>query len=176
MMLAESLAHLEVRFAPQLHGHDWARAVDAVLDGLHGATSLVLCGLYGEPPSVLERLIALASTRPRIVGIDLAGAPLPNHRWQLLDYAPVCKVAHDVGLGVTIHAGEGRPPSEIAVAVSELSADRIGHGVTLMDDPRVLELVLNAGVTIEACSSSNVHTGVIQAVSEHPIRRGLMQV
>jgi adenosine deaminase len=68
-----------------------------------------------------------------------------------------------------VHAAEGRPPREIRIAIEALGAQRIGHGTTLLEDPAVVELVLEAGVTIEACPTSNVHTGVIRAVSEHPI-------
>ena len=65
-----------------------------------------------------------------------------------------------------MHAGEGRPPDEIRVAIEQLHALRIGHGTTLLDDPSVLDLVLERGVTIEACPTSNWQVGVIGAVAE----------
>ncbi len=72
-----------------------------------------------------------------------------------------------------MHAAEGRGPQEIRVAVEELGAQRIGHGTTLLDDPRVLGLVLDRQVTIEACPTSNVHVGVIGKVADHPLPRWL---
>ncbi|MCC7534887.1 MAG: adenosine deaminase, partial [Deltaproteobacteria bacterium] len=52
-------------------------------------------------------------------------------------------------------------------------AQRIGHGTTLLDDPSVLDLVLERGVTLEACPTSNVHTSVIPSLQAHPLPRWL---
>ena len=72
-----------------------------------------------------------------------------------------------------MHAGEGRPPSEIREAVERLHAQRIGHGTTLPDDPAVLDLVRERGVTVEACLTSNLHTGAIDQLAAHPLPRVL---
>ena len=170
----EGVTTLEIRFAPQLHGGAPVEAiVDAALEGLDGRAGLILCGLYGEDPAVLERLVDVARTRPGVVGIDLAGGPAPTQTFRLADYAAPFRRARDLGLGRTVHAGEGRPPDELRVAIEQLHAQRIGHGTTLLDDPRVVDLVLERGVTLEACPTSNVHTGVIRAFSEHPLVRWL---
>jgi adenosine deaminase len=173
---ATGVSTLEIRFAPQLHqarGASMAAIVDAALAGCGGRAGLVLCGLYGEPPALLERLVELARPRPGVVGLDLAGGPAPGHCHGLLDYAPAFGRARSLGLGRTVHAGEGRPPAEIRLAIERLHARRIGHGTTLLDDPRVLALVMERGVTIEACVTSNLHTGVVASVAEHPIARWL---
>jgi adenosine deaminase len=169
----EGVTTLEVRFAPQLHGSTLEAVVDAVLDGIAGRAGLILCGLYGEPPSLLSRLVEVAQTRPGVVGIDLAGGPSPADRHVLEDYAPAFARARDLGIGRTLHAGEGRPPSEIRVAVTALHAQRIGHGTTLLDDPATADLVLERGVALEACLTSNVHTGAIREVTEHPLPKWL---
>ncbi|MEE2786338.1 MAG: hypothetical protein VX589_03300 [Myxococcota bacterium] len=170
----EGIEHLEIRFAPQLHHQmSMARAVDAVLEGCGDRAGLILCGLYGEPPAVLEALVNIAMNRPRVVGIDLAGGPTPQHRYGLRDYAPAFKRARRLDLGRTVHAGEGRPAYEIRAAVEHLFAQRIGHGVTLLDDPELLDLVCANRVTIEACPTSNVHTGAISAIEVHPLRQWL---
>ena len=72
-----------------------------------------------------------------------------------------------------MHAGEGRPPAEIREAIELLHAQRIGHGTTLLQDRDVLDLVLERGVVIEACLTSNVHTGVIASQAEHPLPQWL---
>lgn len=173
---ADGVSTLEIRFAPQLHGPDPARFVDAALMGISDAScrfasppGLLLCGLYGEPPHVLETLVDIAVPRPGVVGIDLAGGPAPSHDFAMGDYAAPFRRAAVAGLGRTVHAGEGRPPEEIRVAIEMLGAQRIGHGTTVLDDPEVAALVLRNGVTIEACPTSNVHTGVLGDVAEHPI-------
>lgn len=84
---ATGVESLEIRFAPQLHnGASMDRIVDAAIDGLDWNANLILCGLYGEPPEILSNLVDIAKTRSRVVGIDLAGGPLPTHKWSLFDY------------------------------------------------------------------------------------------
>lgn len=177
---AEGVSTLEIRFAPQLHLQSEQaieRIVDAALQGIAGRAGLILCGLYGEPPAVLTQLVRIAATRAGVVGIDLAGGPAPQHRFGMLDYAPAFQAAAALGIGRTVHAGEGRPAQEIRVATEALHAQRIGHGTTLLTahdfDPGLLELVCARGVTLEACPSSNLHTGVIPSIQEHPLPQWL---
>ena len=128
--------------------------VDAALDGIDGRAGLILCGLYGEDPALLESMVDIGARRSGVVGIDLAGGPAAAHQWQMEDYAGAFSAARDRGLGRTVHAGEGRPPREIALAINVLHAQRIGHGTTLLDDPAVADLVAERGVTIEACPTA----------------------
>ncbi len=170
----EGTSTMEIRFAPQLHrGASPAATIDAALEGIAGRAGLILCGLYGEDPAVLAELVELGGSRPGVVGVDLAGGPLPDHAWRMEDYAAVFQRAAELGLGRTVHAGEGRPPAEIATAITALHAQRIGHGTSLLADPAVLELVRERGVTIEACVSSNHHVGAIASTADHPLPRWL---
>lgn len=178
---AEGVTTLEIRFAPQLHRgapspwgrerpHTPAEAIlDAAVEGAAGRAGIVICGLYGEDPAVLLALVEASASRPGVVGIDLAGGPAEGHQWKLLDYAPAFCRAMDLGLGRTVHAAEGRPAVEIRLAVEALGATRIGHGTTLLEDETALDLVFSRGVVIEACPSSNVHTGVIARLEDHPL-------
>jgi adenosine deaminase len=171
---ADGVTTLEIRFAPQLHhGAALEEIVDAALAGLGGRAGLILCGLYGEPPAQLEALVDLAASRAGVVGLDLAGGPAPGHAWGLEHYARAFTRARDLGLGRTVHAGEGRPPQEIRRAIEALHAQRIGHGTTLLQDATVVDLVLQRGVVLEACPTSNVHTGVIPRVEDHPLAKWL---
>jgi adenosine deaminase len=170
----ESVTTLEIRFAPQLHlGASVEAIVDAAIEGVAGRAGLILCGLYGESPEVLENLVDVAKTRPEVSGIDLAGGPKTNHAFALADYAAPYRRAAFLGIGRTVHAAEGRSVQEIRTAIEELYAQRIGHGTTLLDDPHIVELVIEKGVTIEACPTSMVHTGVIARVEDHPLPRWL---
>jgi adenosine deaminase len=170
---ADGVTSLEIRFAPQLHGHPIPAVIDAALEGVAGRAGIILCALYGEPPSLLDELVAAAAARPGVVGIDIAGGPSHQHSWGLASYAPAFRRAAELGLGRTVHAGEGRPAAEIAAAIELALAQRIGHGTTLLDDPAVLDLVLERGVTIEACPTSNLHTGTIARADQHPLPRWL---
>lgn len=172
----EGVTTLEIRFAPQLHtkaGATIGDIIDAAVAGVAGRAGIILCGLFGEPPSVLDSLVSSAASRPGVVGIDLAGGPDGTDTVRLTDYAGPFLRAAKLGLGRTVHAGEGRPPAEIRESIIELGAQRIGHGVTLLEDPEVLALVLERGIVIEACPTSNVHTGVIPGIEAHPIARWL---
>jgi adenosine deaminase len=177
----EGVTTLEVRFAPQLHrGAPVEAIVDAALEGLAGRAGLILCGLYGEPPAVLEGLVEVARTRPGVVGIDLAGGPDPEHRWILESYAKAFERARELGLGRTVHASEGRPPYEIRLAVELLHAQRLGHATTLLDEDEddarpVVDLVLERGVVIESCPTSNVHTGAVDSLADHPLPKWLQR-
>ena len=169
-----NVGHLELRFAPQLHlgsGTDIETVVDIVLDAIGDETPLILCGLYGETPSILNKFVDIGINRRQVGGIDLAGGPIPSHRYSMIDYRDVFVRAKKHGIGRTVHAGEGRPPKEIATAILELEAQRIGHGTTLLQDEDVVELIRKRDVCIEACVTSNMHTGVIPSIAEHPICR-----
>ena len=168
----EGVETLEIRFAPQLHRRAPIEAVvEAALEGIAGRAGLVLCGLYGEPVETMDRLVEVAAALPGVVGIDLAGGPASGHAVRLSDYAAPFRRAADLGIGRTVHAGEGRPAEEIRVAIEALVAQRIGHGTTVLEDAAVVDLVLARGVVIEACPTSNVHTGVIGSVAAHPLPR-----
>jgi adenosine deaminase len=171
---AEGVTRLEIRFAPQLHRAAPPEAIlDAALSGAAGRAGIILCGLYGEPPDVLLALVHAGARRRGVVGIDLAGGPSPAHAFRLEDYAPAFRRAEELGLGRTVHAGEGRAVTEVRTAIETLHAQRIGHGTTLLDDPAVVDLVRDRGVTIEACPTSNVHTGAVARVAAHPLPRWL---
>ena len=170
---AEGITTLEIRFAPRLHDMPYEASVDAVLAGVDGRAGILLCGLYGDDPDILSDYVKVAASRPGVVGLDLAGGPTPAQSFSLEDYERPFREAEEAGLGRTVHAGEGRPPAEIAVAIEVLRAQRIGHGTTLLQDLDVRDFVLERDVTIEACPTSNWHTGVIGAVVEHPLKRWL---
>lgn len=171
---AEGVTTLEIRFAPQLHGGAPPEAIlDAAIEGAAGRAGIIVCGLFGEPPSLLLGLVEAAASRPGVVGVDLAGGPAPGHAFHLADYVSAFRRAEEIGLGRTVHAAEGRSPDEIRVAVEVLRAQRVGHGTTLLDDAAVLDLVLARGTVIEACPTSNLHTGVIPSLAEHPLPRWL---
>jgi adenosine deaminase len=166
----------EIRFAPQLHCKgDIESVIDAAVAGLKPRFNLILCGLYGEPPEVIESLVKAAKTRPRVVGIDLAAAPLEEHKWGLMDYSEAFTKAKRAGLGRTVHAGEGRPAEEIRIAIEHLHAQRIGHGLSVLGDKKVADLVRERNVHIEACPTSNMHTGCIEKFEFHPMMNWLKE-
>lgn len=175
---ADNVEHLEVRFGPHLHQQknlSLEEIVDAVLDGLNGQAGLILCGLYGDDPNLIESFVDLAKTRPGIVALDLAGGPAPNQSFKLTDYKSAFCKAKEMGLGRTVHASEGRDPNEIIIAINDLHAQRLGHATTLLESKEALDLVLNNNITVESCPTSNWQCGVVKDLDHHPLPNWLKE-
>jgi adenosine deaminase len=107
-----------------------------------------------------------AVAHPRIVGIDLTGDESVNVPGEA---SRVFREAKSLGLGVTIHAGETGPSSNIRWAIEECAADRVGHAVAAAGDAGCLELLRERGTCVEVCLTSNLLTGAVQSLDAHPV-------
>jgi aminodeoxyfutalosine deaminase len=85
------------------------------------------------------------------------------------DYAPAFRAARDAGLHSVPHAGETVGPGEVWAALGELGAERIGHGIGAAADPALLAHLARRGITLEVCPTSNVCTGAVSSLAEHPL-------
>ena len=74
-----------------------------------------------------------------------------------------------MGLHVVAHAGEACGPESVRQAVEALGAERIGHGLAAARDPAVLALLRDRRIPLEVCLSSNVATGVLARIEDHPL-------
>ncbi|HZP01889.1 MAG TPA: adenosine deaminase [Terriglobia bacterium] len=83
--------------------------------------------------------------------------------------------ARELGLHVVAHAGESVGPESIREAVELLGAERIGHGLTAMQDPGVIAMLRSRQIPIEVCPTSNVCTGLIGRLGDHPLPRMLQE-
>jgi adenosine deaminase len=126
-----------------------------------------------EPVERSERVarLALRYRSQGVVGFDLAGAEFGHPPG---DHAGALALARDAGLPITLHAGEA-DVAERVLEAADLGATRIGHGVRLADwlgnaegRERLAE-VRERGLHLEMCPSSNVHTGAVRSLAEHPI-------
>jgi adenosine deaminase len=185
-LAANGVVHAEVRFAPELHtqgGLPLDAVVEAVLDGFKAGAegSSIGMGPIVTAMRTSDRSLEIAELAVRwagrgVVGFDLAGAeagfPATAHR------AAFESVLADGRLGTTIHAGEGDGLDSIRGALS-CGAQRIGHGVRLADDladdgerPSLGLLareIRDRGVPLEMCPTSNVHSGAVASIEEHPV-------
>jgi adenosine deaminase len=174
----------ELRFSPEFlcapHGLDWDDAFAAIVRGVERAARQhdVTVGLialvsrnYGMDSA--ERTVAFALRhRERLVGFDLADEER-SHPPSM--YVDVLAPLRDAGLPLTAHYGESAGPMFPREAVEALGVRRLGHGVSVAADPEVTALARDRGVALEMCPTSNLRTGAVQRIDEHPARRLLEQ-
>ena len=181
---ADGVVYAEIRYAPELSTAE-GLPLDAVFDALAE-------GLAAGPATVEVRLLACimrqdargedvvtAALQARdrgvpVVGVDLAG---PEVDFPASRHADALRRARDGGLHLTLHAGEAVGPSSIADALDQ-GAERLGHGVRIVEDLAadgtpgpVAQRVLAGGVALELCPTSNLHTGVVDHLADHPVER-----
>ena len=120
-----------------------------------------------------EQVIQLAVERMSlgVVGIDVAGNEAKAPDLEL--FAGMLTEAHRAGLGLTIHGGEWGGAKNVAEAINRFQADRIGHGVRVMEDPAVVAQARESGIPFEVCLTSNIQSGVVAGLSGHPLSRML---
>ena len=116
---------------------------------------------------IADRVIALHEDG-LVVGVALAGL---EHKNPVKAYARTFARYHEAGLRIEIHAGEWCGPESVWDALEHGHPDRIGHGVSLFRDPALVELFQERQIHIEMCPTSNVKTGSVTRIEEHPIRR-----
>jgi len=170
----------EFRMAPLLlepFGMPGEAVVEALLAGLQKSAmpcGLIVCAMRTDSPDETLRAAELAA-RFRghgVIGFDLAGA---ERGFPPSAHAAAYARAREAGLGLTCHAGEADVGSRVLEAAA-IGATRIGHGVNIMlgaDPAERAGWVAEArerGLHFEVCPSSNVHTGAVASLAEHPIR------
>lgn len=179
ILARENVRYFEVRFAPQLHTRKGLRldeVVAAVLDGLNEGqiefnlkVGLILCALRHHPVELNVEIANLAGRfRDKgVVAVDLAG---DEASYPVEDHQLFFERAQELGLHITIHAGEASGAESIKKAIT-LGAERIGHGVSLFEDADLLEEVKAAQILLEICPKSNYHTKAVASISDHPAKK-----
>lgn len=175
-LAGDGVVYAEIRFAPSLHTLgplDREAAIAAVLEGLTEGSSATGVGVglivvamrdMTDSEDVARSVIGMDDRR--IIGFDLAG---PEKGYPPDDHLPACRLVKAAGLGLTIHAGEADGPHSIWSALNVCSADRIGHGMHILDDcevsggsitslGRLASHVRDRQVPLELCPTSSLHT------------------
>lgn len=174
----EGIDYIELRFSPWFmslsHRLDPAELTAAVIDGIRqGERDFgirvnligILSRTYG--PEVCEKeLAALLKHRDAITALDLAG---DEANWPAELFAAHFKKARDAGWHITVHAGESAGPESIWQAL-RLGAERIGHGVRAIEDPRLMAYLADRRIGIESNLTSNVQTMTVPDYASHPLR------
>jgi adenosine deaminase len=180
---ADNVRYLELRFTPaalvKTGNFSLAEAMDWVIQAAREAeaeygicTRLIASLNRHESAELGAQVVRLAIERREqgIVGVDLAGNEVNFPAWPFVE---IFQEASRNGLHVTVHAGEWGGAGNVASAITQLGAERIGHGVRVMEDPAVVSLARERGATFEVCITSNYQSGVVPALSIHPLKRML---
>ena len=185
-LAADNVVYAEVRFAPELHtdaGLTLDEVVRAVLAGFRrgaeGTDLTIYAILSAMRTAARSREIADLAVRYRdegVVGFDIAGAEAGYPPTRHLDAFQ--HIQHS-NFHSTIHAGEAFGLPSIWEALQFCGAERLGHGVRIVDDitgepgnerlGRLAEYVRDRRVPLELCPTSNVNTGVVKTFADHPI-------
>ncbi|MEV2240856.1 adenosine deaminase [Micromonospora sp. NPDC049891] len=125
-------------------------------------------GEAGLPAAEETLRIALDERPDGLISFGLGGPEIGVPRPQFKPYFDQARAA---GLRSVPHAGETTGPQTIWDALHELGAERIGHGISAAQDPRLLTYLAERGIALEVCPTSNVRTRAVADIDEHPLRR-----
>lgn len=175
----EGIDYIELRFSPwfmaEAHDLDPTGVVEAVLDGVGaGARDFgvkakmigIISRTYG-PETAWQELEALLHHRDGLVALDLAGDEV---NWPGTLFVEHFTRAREVAWRITVHAGESAGPESIWQAIRDLGAARIGHAVTAINDPALLDHMAEHAIGVESNLTSNVQTSTVPDYASHPIR------
>jgi adenosine deaminase len=191
-LAADGVAYAEVRYAPELSvegGLTLDEVVEANLEGFRvgmeraaraGRPIVVKMLVTAMRQAARSVEVAACAVRHRdegVVGFDIAG---PEEGYRPTRHLDAFDLVRRENFHITIHAGESFGPPSIWEALQFCGAERLGHGVRIVDDIRVrddgsIELgrlaafVRDRRVPLEMCPTSNVHTGAAASIREHPI-------
>ncbi|MBZ0288284.1 MAG: adenosine deaminase [Anaerolineae bacterium] len=178
---ADNIRYLELRFTPPALSSVMNCSYHEVVDWVCMATAeaaahynievrLILSMNRHESTEIGEKVLHTAlDFRDRgVVALDLAGN---EGGFSAEPFGKVFKQVKKAGFGITIHAGEWAGSDNIRHAIKQLHADRIGHGVRALEDKSLCQLLVERGVVLEVCPTSNVHSGVVDNWSLHPLAR-----
>ncbi len=186
-LAADGIVYAEVRFAPEQHlleGLTLDEVVTAVLEGFRQGSAgtaltvgLIVTAMRHAAHSTEIAELAVRHRDAGVVGFDIAGSEAGNPPTRHLD---AFQLVASENFHITIHAGEAFGLPSIWEAVQLCGAERLGHGVRLVDDievdddgratlGRLAGFIRDRRVPLEMCPTSNVNTGVCGSIAEHPI-------
>jgi aminodeoxyfutalosine deaminase len=160
---------------PAGRGCDWDEVFTGYCDGAqqaaeqHGVQVRLTPDIPRGYPLEAAELTArhAAAYRDRgVVGVGLGG---PEAEYPPEAFARAFEIAADGGLGSVPHAGEAAGPASVRGALDSLRADRIRHGIRAAEDPGLLRELAARGIVLDVCPISNLRTGVVASLAEHPL-------
>jgi len=175
----DNIRYMELRFTPVALGRVESYPLEDVTDWVCESAmqasrdfNVIVCLIASvnrhEDPTLAEQVVRLCVDRKNkcIVGLDLAGN---EAEFNGQSFVGIFRDARQAGLHVTVHAGEWAGASSVREALEDFNAERIGHGVRVMEDDSVVAAARERGVAFEVCVTSNYQTGVINSLESHPL-------
>ena len=176
----DNLRYLELRFTPVALSNNGGFPLHEVMDWVIEAakkgedafgvtTRLIVSINRHESVKLAEKVACLAADRKDsgIVGLDLAGG---EAHFPATPFLGVFREARQSGLHLTIHAGEWGEAANVQQAMEDFDAERIGHGVRVMEDPAIVDLARQQRAVFEVCVTSNYQSGVVPSLGSHPLQ------
>ncbi len=179
----DNVRYMELRFTPvalsraeRFPLHD---VIDWVIAGAREAAvefgimvRLIASVNRHESTELAEQVAWLAAEHREdgMVAIDLAGN---EAEFKAAPFYGIFREAKQAGLHITVHAGEWGPAANVKEAIEELGAERIGHGVRIVEDPSVMSEACERGTPFELCITSNYQSGVVPDLAVHPLAKML---
>jgi len=187
-MKKDGVVYLESRFAPVFHtgkGLHTETVVRAVLRGFERGKKdfgvdygLLICAMRNMSPKISQEIAELAVDfrNQGVVGFDLAGE---EGGYPPKKHVDAFHYIQRENFNITVHAGEAFGKESIWQAIQWCGAHRIGHATRLIEDMRVkdgqvlsmgtlAQYVLDKRIPLEICLTSNLHTGAVKSIDEHP--------
>jgi aminodeoxyfutalosine deaminase len=120
-----------------------------------------------EAAKVFRKAAEMRRSHPSIIGIGIGG---DERRTGAEPFAELYAEARDAGLRLTAHAGETAGPDLIWGAIN-IGAERLGHALSAIHDPELIEILAERQIPLEICLTSNLRTACCARIDDHPLRR-----
>jgi adenosine deaminase len=177
-LVKQNIVYVEAFFSPSDFRHHGlepqgiARAIRRGLDRVSGVEVALIVDLVRDrgPKGTARTLAAIkeVASETGVIGIGIGGFELAHPPEQ---FAAVYDDAREAGFRLTAHAGEEAGPESVWGAIRDLGTERIGHGIRSIEDPHLVEYLVEHQIPLEVCPTSNLRTGVIAHWDQHPVGR-----
>lgn len=171
----DNIIYTEIRFAPLQHlrkgltPHEVVQIVnDAVgkaseKTGIHAG--IILCTLrhYSKEQSMQTVKLVEEFYNENVCGFDIAA----DENYPVTEHITAFEYARKMGLNSTAHGGEARGAESVTAILDHFKTSRLGHGVRSMEDPELVERIIENEIHLEVCPTSNIQTNVFNTIKDH---------
>lgn len=176
---AQGVVHVEFHVSATGHmvenNKPWAPIHDGIVAGCTAAATRTGIS-WGLIPDISPHLVAadcavamqqvFTHDLEHVVAIGMGG---PADNWFSDDFAAIYATAGEHGVPGVSHAAEHGGPEEVRFAIEQFGVERIQHGIGMMTDPQVVEMVVDRNIVCDVCPGSNLALKAVPSAAEHPL-------